>query len=54
MVNCFEITFPTPDDIVEALTIKKSLLIVPYDCGSNFEPCLQNGIKAHWCIIVNF
>lgn len=26
-------------------------VLVPYDNDKNFEPCLQNGHRAHWAVI---
>lgn len=51
-IICLEISFPTIEYFIEALALKKALIIVPYDCDRNFEPCLQNGTKAHWALIV--
>ncbi len=28
-----------------------SVLLVPYDCSSNFEPDLFGGERAHWCVV---
>ncbi len=31
-----------------------NLILVPYDCDLNFEPCFKNGKKAHWALIHGF
>lgn len=30
----------------------KTLVLVPYDCASNFEPGLFDGEKAHWAVVI--
>lgn len=46
--------FPTPFKIVEQFTRCNSLLIIPYDCDKNFEPCKHFGQFAHWAVVVGF
>lgn len=46
--------FPTPSTIINHLSNSNSLLIVPYDCDKNFEPCNHNGKFAHWAVIVSY
>ena len=31
-----------------------STILVPYDTDANHEPCLKNGRKAHWAIVLGF
>ena len=39
--------------LVEALLGNRTI-VVPYDADKNHTPCLENGHKAHWCILVGF
>lgn len=47
------------DGILNTDAIKKkikigSIMLVPYDADVNHSPCLKNGHKAHWAIIVGY
>jgi hypothetical protein len=30
------------------------MLLVPYDADVNHSPCIQNGHKAHWCLVCGY
>lgn len=32
--------------------ISQKALLVPYDCDKDHAPCLANGHRAHWCLVV--
>jgi len=40
-------------DFFEEL-LKAKLILIPYDCDRNYEPCNKKGIKAHWALITGF
>lgn len=29
-------------------------VLVPYDADSNYEPCLKDGARAHWAVLIGF
>lgn len=38
-------------DYIKTCLLNKCCILVPYDTDKNNSPCLQNGCKAHWCIL---
>ena len=34
--------------------LKSRAILLPYDADKNHSPCLKNGHKAHWCLLVGF
>ena len=34
--------------------LSSNLILIPYDCDFNFEPCKKQGIKAHWALVSGF
>ncbi len=48
LVLCNEISL-----IISSL-LNNNLILIAYDCDSNFEPCYKNGRKAHWALINGF
>lgn len=40
-------------DLIEYI-LKSQLILIPYDCDFNFEPCKKQGLKAHWALITGF
>ena len=39
-------------DIVSTILQRGQCLIVPYDADKDHTPCLEQGHKAHWCLLV--
>ncbi|XP_065206593.1 actin maturation protease [Planococcus citri] len=31
-----------------------NLILIPYDCDFNHEPCLKNGAAAHWAVLCGY
>ncbi len=47
--------FPqSPEEVFDALRGGRRVLLVPYDCDKNHEPCKWNGHAAHWALIAGF
>lgn len=34
--------------------LSSKLVLIPYDCDFNFEPCKKQGLKAHWALITGY
>lgn len=43
----------TNDDLIKWI-VTNHIVLIPYDCDLNHEPCLKNGHKAHWCLIAGY
>lgn len=41
-------------DVIKKKIETGSVLLVPYDADVNSSPCLKNGHKAHWAIILGY
>ncbi|CAD5231998.1 unnamed protein product [Bursaphelenchus xylophilus] len=46
-------SFPTSIGLVRNLK-DEALYLVPYDSGKDHGPVSQNGVSAHWCIIIGY
>lgn len=46
------VPFPSAFEMANRLRGNNSLLLVPYDCDKNSEPCNRGGQAAHWAIVV--
>uniref|UniRef100_A0A915ENL2 Actin maturation protease n=1 Tax=Ditylenchus dipsaci TaxID=166011 RepID=A0A915ENL2_9BILA len=53
--HAYASAFPTPSALLTVLgSKKKQLILVPYDCDKNFEPCEKDGKNAHWAVLTGF
>lgn len=43
----------SPCDLILSVLSREAILI-PYDADKDHSPCLANGHKSHWCLVVGF
>ncbi|CAG9534799.1 unnamed protein product [Cercopithifilaria johnstoni] len=39
---------------MEQFIQENALLLIPYDCDKNHQPCNRGGHSAHWCLVIGF
>lgn len=46
---------PSSIELIAMMTAaSQTAILVPYDCDKNFEPTLNRGHTAHWCMLAGF